>query len=240
MTELLFNEDSYLKEAEASIIAVEENFIKLDRTIFYAESGGQPGDQGEIVLKDQVLKVIDTKKGSRPNEILHIVDSPIDESLINQSVGLKINWDLRYAHMKMHSSCHILCSLVDALITGASVGSVKSRIDFDIDPSMLNKEELNEKIIEIINKDYPIIKNQITGDELKSNPQLSRGAAVSPPAVDNKVQIVQIGEGENIRDIQACSGTHCSSTNEIGALEIGKIENKGKRNRRINIRFKSK
>ena len=211
----------------------------MDRTIFYAESGGQPGDQGEIVLKDQVLKVVDTKKGSKPNEILHIVDGPIDQSLINQSAELKINWELRYAHMKMHSSCHILCSLVDALITGASVGSAKSRIDFDVDPSMLNKEELNEKIRDIISKDYPIIINQITGDELKSNPHLAKGAAVSPPVIDNKVQTVQIGEGENIIDLQCCGGTHCQSTKEIGPLEIGKIENKGKRNRRINIRFSS-
>ena len=90
MTDLLFNQDSYLKETEASIIGVEENIIQLDRTIFYAESGGQPGDQGEIVLKDQVLKVVDTKKGSKPNEILHIVDGPIDQSLINQSAELKI------------------------------------------------------------------------------------------------------------------------------------------------------
>ena len=140
--------------------------------------------------------------------------------------------------MRMHTSCHILCSLVDALITGASVGAAKSRIDFDIDPSLLNKEEMNQQIDEIIKNNYPVFTKQISGEEFNDNPHLAKGAAVSPPVIDNKVQIVQIGE-EKILDIQACGGTHVRSTGEIIGLEIGKIENKGKRNRRVNIRFKS-
>tara|TARA_B100001123_G_C15038443_1_gene918447 strand:+ start:219 stop:938 length:720 start_codon:yes stop_codon:yes gene_type:complete len=239
MTELLFNNDSYLKEAEAKIIGVKDNMIQLNQTVFYAESGGQPGDKGEIILNDRTLKVIDTKKGEKDKEILHYVEGTADESLIGQEAGLKIDWDLRYNLMKMHSSCHILVSLVPALITGASVGAVKSRIDFDVDPSTLNKEEMNERIKEIISEDHPIFISQVSGDDYENYKHLSKGAAVSPPIIDNKIQIVQIGEDDNIIDAEFCGGTHLKSTKEIGPLEIGKIENKGKRNRRINIRFKS-
>jgi misacylated tRNA(Ala) deacylase len=238
MTELLFNEDSYLDKCEAAITSVDNNIIQLDRTIFYAESGGQPGDIGEIVLNDRVLKVIDTQKGSNPKEIQHIIEGEIDQDLIGKSCELRIDWERRKDHMRMHTSCHILCSLVDALITGASVGAAKSRVDFDIDPSLLNKEEMNQQIDEIIKNNYPVFTKQISGEEFNDNPHLAKGAAVSPPVIDNKVQIVQIGE-EKILDIQACGGTHVRSTGEIIGLEIGKIENKGKRNRRVNIRFKS-
>ena len=239
MTELLFNEDSYLKEAEAKVIDVKDNIIKLNRTIFYPEGGGQPGDNGELVLKDRVLNVIDTKKGEQENDILHYVEGNIDKSIINQEVGLKIDWDRRYTLMRMHSSCHVLVSLVPALITGASVGIEKSRIDFDVDPSTLNKEEMNQRIKEIVSEDHPIFINQISGDNYEEYKHLSKGAAVSPPIINNKIQIVQIGEDNNIIDKEFCGGTHLKSTKEIGPLEIGKIENKGKRNRRINIRFTS-
>jgi len=238
MTELLFNEDSYLKNCEATITSLENNTIQLDRTIFYAESGGQPGDVGEITLNDRVLKVIDTQKGNNPKKIHHIIEGEIDQDLIGKSCELSIDWERRKDHMRMHTSCHILCSLIDALITGASVGAVKSRIDFDIDPSLLNKEEMNQQIEEIIKNNYPVFTKQISGEEFNDNPHLAKGAAVSPPVIDNKVQIVQIGD-DKILDIQACGGTHIRSTGEIIGLEIGKIENKGKRNRRVNIRFKS-
>ena len=238
MTELLFNENSYLENCEATITSLENNIIQLDRTIFYAESGGQPGDLGVITLDDRVLKVIDTQKGNNPKEIHHIIEGEIDQDLIGKSCELSIDWERRKDHMRMHTSCHILCSLVDALITGASVGAAKSRIDFDIDPSLLNKEEMNQQIDEIIKNNYPVFTKQISGEEFNDNPHLAKGAAVSPPVIDNKVQIVQIGE-DKILDIQACGGTHVRSTGEIIGLEIGKIENKGKRNRRVNIRFKS-
>ena len=238
MTELLFNEDSYLNEAEATIIGVADNIVKLNRTVFFPEGGGQPGDQGEIILKDRVLKVIDTKKG-KENEILHYVEGNIDESINNQGVGLKIDWDRRYKLMRMHSSCHVLVSLVPALITGASVGIEKSRIDFDVDPSTLNKEEMNQRIKEIVSEDHPIFINQISGDDYEEYKHLSKGEAVSPPVINNKIRIVQIGDDSNIIDREFCGGSHLKSTKEIGPLEIGKIENKGKRNRRINIRFSS-
>lgn len=237
MAELLFNGDAYLKQCEAVVTQLDHNSIQLNQTIFYAESGGQPGDQGEIIFGDQRYRVIDTQKGNSPNEIIHFVDGEIDQSLVGKECELKIDWVLRQDHMKMHTSCHILCSLIDALVTGASVGAKKSRVDFDVDPSLLDKVAMNQKIEEIINNNYPVFTKQITGDEFKDNPHLAKGASVSPPVIDNKVQIVQIGE-DKILDIQACGGTHVKSTGEIEGLEIGKIENKGKRNRRVNIRFK--
>jgi len=237
MTELLFNNDAYLTQSEAVVTNVDQNFIQLNRTIFYAESGGQPGDQGEIILGDQIYKVTDTQKGNSPNEIIHLVDGDIDQSIVGKECEIKIDWELRQSHMRMHTSCHILCSLIDALITGASVGAQKSRVDFDVDPSLLDKEAMNQQIDEIIKNNFPVFTKQISGDEFRDNLHLAKGAAVSPPIIDNKVQIVQIGD-DKILDIQACGGTHVKSTGEIEGLEIGKIENKGKRNRRVNIRFK--
>ena len=237
MTELLFNNDAYLTQSDAVVTNVDQNSIQLNRTIFYAESGGQPGDQGEIILGDQIYKVTDTQKGNSPNEIIHLVDGDIDQSIVGKECEIKIDWELRQSHMRMHTSCHILCSLIDALITGASVGAQKSRVDFDVDPSLLDKEAMNQQIDEIIKNNFPVFTKQISGDEFRDNPHLAKGAAVSPPIIDNKVQIVQIGE-DKILDIQACGGTHVKSTGEIKGLEIGKIENKGKRNRRVIIRFK--
>jgi len=237
MTELLFNNDAYLTQSEAVVTNVDQNSIQLNRTIFYAESGGQPGDQGEIILGDQIYKVTDTQKGNSPNEIIHLVEGDIDQSIVGKECEIKIDWELRQSHMRMHTSCHILCSLIDALITGASVGAQKSRVDFDVDPSLLDKEAMNQKIDEIIKNNFPVFTKQISGDEFRDNPHLAKGAAVSPPIIDNKVQIVQIGD-DKILDIQACGGTHVKSTGEIEGLEIGKIENKGKRNGRVNIRFK--
>ena len=237
MTELLFSNDAYLTQSEAVVTNVNQSSIQLNRTIFYAESGGQPGDQGEIILGDQIYKVTDTQKGNSPNEIIHLVESDIDQSIVGKECEIKIDWELRQSHMRMHTSCHILCSLIDALITGASVGAQKSRVDFDVDPSLLDKETMNQQIDEIIKNNFPVFTKQISGDEFRDNPHLAKGAAVSPPIIDNKVQIVQIGD-DKILDIQACGGTHVKSTGEIEGLEIGKIENKGKRNRRVNIRFK--
>ena len=237
MTELLFNNDAYLTQSEAVVTNVDQNSIQLNRTIFYAESRGQPGDKGEIILGDQIYKVTDTQKGNSPNDIIHLVEGDIDQSIVGKECEIKIDWELRQSHMRMHTSCHILCSLIDALITGASVGAQKSRVDFDVDPSLLDKEAMNQQIDEIIKNNFPVFTKQISGDEFRDNPHLAKGAAVSPPIIDNKVQIVQIGE-DKILDIQACGGTHVKSTGEIEGLEIGKIENKGKRNRRVNIRFK--
>tara|TARA_B100000900_G_C20385705_1_gene636430 strand:- start:3 stop:725 length:723 start_codon:yes stop_codon:yes gene_type:complete len=239
MTDLLFSGDSYLKTIDAKITKIENNAVITNRTIFYAESGGQPGDQGEIKLNDQTLKIIDTKKGSLPNEILHIVDGEFDQSIVGKDAELSIDWEKRYELMKMHTGCHILCGIIEAEITGASVGHQKSRIDFDVDPNLLNKEELNQKIESIIKDDHQIILNEISGDEFKNNPQLVKSAVLSPPVINNKVRTVQIGTADNIIDLQCCGGTHCLSTKELGAVEIGKIENKGKRNRRVNIRFKN-
>ena len=117
MTELQFNEDSYLDKCEATITSIDNNIIQLDRTIFYAESGGQPGDIGEIVLNDRELKGIDTQKGSSPKEIQHIIEGEIDQYLIGKSCELRIDWERRKDHMRLHTSCHILCSLVDAMVS---------------------------------------------------------------------------------------------------------------------------
>ena len=185
------------------------------------------------------MKIIDTKKGNLPNEILHIVDGEFDQSIVGKDAELSIDWEKRYELMKMHTGCHILCGIIEAEITGASVGHQKSRIDFDVDPNLLNKEELNQKIESIIKDDHQIILNEISGDEFKNNPQLVKSAVLSPPVINNKVRTVQIGTADNIIDLQCCGGTHCLSTKELGSVEIGKIENKGKRNRRVNIRFKN-
>ena len=112
MTELLFNNDAYLTQSEAVVTNVDQNSIQLNRTIFYAESGGQPGDQGEIILGDQIYKVTDTQKGNSPNEIIHLVDGDIDQSIVGKECEIKIDWELRQSHMRMHTSCHILLSLI--------------------------------------------------------------------------------------------------------------------------------
>ena len=225
---MLFIEDSYLKDFDATILNIDSNKIILDRTAFYAKSGGQPGDIGKITLNGKEINIIDTVYDNKQN-IIHVCENSNDLK-IDEKIKGKINWEIRYKHMRMHTALHLLCSLIPYDVTGGQISYEKSRLDFNADDK-IEKEEIENKINQLVKDDHEISYQWITLEELDNQPDLVRTMSVKPPRTNNKIRLVKIGS----IDLQPCGGTHVRRTKEIGNIKIGKIENKGKMNRRVNL-----
>ena len=226
----IFEENPYTKEVETRIkeIDIENKTIELENTIFYGKSGGQPGDEGEIISDGQKIEVINTIKTN--GSIKNILEN-INGLSKNQKIIAKVNWDKRYKYMRMHSALHVMCASIPLGVTGGQIGYEKSRLDFNDPDKEIKKEELQEKINALMEEDHKITYEYIDSKILESQPELVRTMSVKPPKIDGKLRFVKIG---NV-DFQPCGGTHVRSTKEIGKITIGKIENKGRMNRRVNI-----
>ena len=226
----IFRSDSYLSSIEATVVAVLEEGLILDKTVFYPEGGGQPGDTGRIANNIFEADVTNTIKST--DGILHLIDNKLGPISEGDNVTIDIDWERRYALMRMHTALHILCSVVDGAVTGGSVGTQKSRLDFDIPGERPDKESLTQQLMEIVDRNYPVMSSWISDQELQRNPGLIRTMSVKPPTGTGQVRMIRIGDDI---DFQPCGGTHVKSTGEIGKIKISKIENKGKQNRRINL-----
>lgn len=226
----LFEENAYIKEIKTKIksLDMENNAVELENTIFYGKSGGQPGDIGQIIIDGRKIEVKDTLKDK--NSIINILED-IDGIIIGQTVIARIDWQRRYKYMRMHSALHLMCATIPLGVTGGQIGYEKSRLDFNDPDKQINKEELEIKINNLLSKDNEITYEYIDSKILDNKPELVRTMSVKPPKIDGKLRFVKIGT----IDFQPCGGTHVKSTNEIGPIKIGKIENKGKMNRRVNI-----
>ncbi len=133
--------------------------------------------------------------------------------------------------MRMHSAMHLLCAAVACPVTGGQVGEARSRLDFDLEGRSVDKDQIAELIARWIAEDHPIRHSWVEAGELEARPELVRTMSVRPPVTSGRVRLVEI-EGV---DLQACGGTHVRSTAEIGALAVGKLENKGRQNRRLTL-----
>ena len=226
----VFEENPYTKEIETRIkeINIENKTVELENTIFYGKSGGQPGDIGKIIVGDQEIEVSDTIKAD--GSIKNILEN-LNGLSKNQNIIARINWDKRYKYMRMHSALHLMCASISLGVTGGQIGYDKSRLDFNDPNKEIKKEELQEKIDTLMKDDHEITYKYIDSQILESQPELVRTMSVKPPNIDGKLRFVKIG---NV-DFQPCGGTHVKSTREIGKITIGKIENKGRMNRRVNI-----
>ena len=226
----LFEENAYIKEIKTKIksLDMENNAVELENTVFYGKSGGQPGDIGQIIIDGRKIEVKDTLKDK--NSIINILED-IDGIIIGQTVIARIDWRRRYKYMRMHSALHLMCATIPLGVTGGQIGYEKSRLDFNDPNKQINKEELEIKINNLLSKDNEITYEYIDSKILDNKPELVRTMSVKPPKIDGKLRFVKIGT----IDFQPCGGTHVKSTNEIGPIKIGKIENKGKMNRRVNI-----
>lgn len=233
MTKELFRDDSYLKECTATVSAVQDNAIILDQTVFYPTGGGQPGDSGTFTLSDgRTITIANTVKGRDTGAHLHLVEEGTPLPDVGETLTAQIDWDRRYILMRMHTALHIMCSKVDGAVTGGSIGLEKSRLDFDL-PEVPDKDELANAINAEITANKPVEVSAISDSELEANPDLIRTMSVKPPMGQGQVRTIRIAEV----DYQPCGGTHVKSTGEIGPIRIGKIEKKGKLNRRINLHF---
>lgn len=232
MTEEIFRDDAYARSCEATVTAVDDRGIQLDRTVFYATGGGQPGDSGLLRTSDGgTVAIVETRRDRETGDHLHVPADGAPRPAVGARVVAEIDWARRHRLMRMHTSMHLLCSIIPEGVTGGSVGEAKSRLDFDLPDPNLDKEAIEAALNRMVAEDHPVATRWITDEELAAQPDLVRTMSVKPPTGSGRVRLVSI-EGV---DLQPCGGTHVARTGEIGTVRIGKIENKGKHNRRINI-----
>src|SRR6185437_12940534 len=199
---------------------------------FYARGGGQPGDTGTLRWSDGEMRVADTIKGEG-EAILHVPAPDAALPPAGAVVDAAIDWDRRHRLMRMHTTLHLLCSLIKgAAVTGGSVGADKSRLDFDL-PNPPPKEEIETALNALIAADHPVRIEWVDESVLDTDPGLVRTMSVQPPRGAGRLRLMRIGDGDSQVDLQPCGGTHVARTGEIGAVKIQKIENKGRQNRRI-------
>ena len=236
MTELLFRDDGYLRSCTARVIAVDERGIRLDRTVFYPTGGGQPGDCGTFRLADgSAVAIADTVKGDGADEVIHVPAPGAALPAAGAEVTVEIDWARRHRLMRMHTCLHLLCAVVPGAVTGGAVGDGRGRLDFDVPGAALDKEAITAALNKLIAEGHAVAPRWIDDAELEARPELVRTMSVKPPMGSGKVRLLEI-DGV---DLQPCGGTHVRNTAEIGRVEITKIENKGRQNRRINLAFAS-
>jgi misacylated tRNA(Ala) deacylase len=231
-TELLYRTDAYATEAEARLVSAAPEGVVLDRTLFYARAGGQPGDAGTLRWDGGEMAVMEALKGEN-GAVLHLPAEGAALPPVGATVRMALDWPRRHRLMRMHTSLHLLCSLIPgAGVTGGQIGADRSRLDFDL-PEPPTKEALTEGLRALVAANHPVSESWVDEAELDSNPGLVRTLSVKPPRGAGVVRLVRIGEGETPVDLQPCGGTHVRATGEIGTVTVTKLENKGKQNRRV-------
>ena len=226
MADLLFREDPYLKACEATVVAVHENAVELDRTVFYPMGGGQAGDTGRIGDR----RVVDTRKGATPESVLHLLE-PGAAPAVGAKVDLALDWERRHRLMRLHTALHLLCAAVKAPVTGGRIADDKAHLDFDIEMEKLVKDEIEARLNELVRSNTQTKPVWITDRELDSRPELVRTMSVAPPRGEGRVRLFEIPG----IDLQACGGTHVANTGEIGELRVVKIRSEGKKNKRVTL-----
>src|ERR1051326_9135920 len=232
-TECLFREDAYLDHCTARVVEIGERGIVLDPTVFYAAPGGQPGDRGALTRADGSAIPISGALYTDPAKsvIAHAPASAGAPRAVGDAFSAKIDWELRYARMRMHTALHLLSAALPYPVTGGSVGEEESRLDFDIPEAGLDKDEISRKLAEMIAADAAVTTRWISDAELSANPGLIKTMSVKPPMGSGRVRLVEIAG----YDLQPCGGTHVRRTSEIGAVRVTGIEKKGRQNRRVRI-----
>ncbi len=233
--ELICRRDAYATSTEATVLAVDERGITLDRTVFYATGGGQPGDTGVLRHGGAEVRLTEAVKGDGPDTVIHVPEPGAELPAVGSTVEVEIDWDRRFAHMRMHTCLHLLCAVVPGAVTGGQIGADRSRLDFNVPSASLDKDELTAALNRLIEGDHPVTYRWIDDAELEANPDLVRTMSVKPPTGSGQVRLVEI-DGV---DLQPCGGTHVARTGEIGRVEVVKIENKGKQNRRVVVALAS-
>ncbi len=229
--ELIFRDDSYLRECSATVLSADPGGVRLDRTVFYPMGGGQPGDAGRLLWDGGETTIADTHKGERHDDVTHLPAEGAALPAVGAEVRAVLDWERRHRLMRMHTALHLLCSLVPGDVTGGQIGDGKSRLDFNIAGDQIDKEALQASLNAIVAADHAVRTRWISEEELAQTPELVRTVSVKPPNGAGRVRMVEIAGV----DLQPCGGTHVRSTAEIGGLRIGKVENKGRQNRRINV-----
>jgi misacylated tRNA(Ala) deacylase len=232
MADLLFRDDAYLKTATAEVVARHENGLELNRTIFYPLGGGQPGDVGALIRTNgDRIPIADTRKGGAADSVLHIPSGNTLAPEVGETVTLELDWERRYALMRLHTALHVMSCVVIAPVTGGNISPDKARLDFDIDMSLLDAAKIERETNAIIARGIETQTIWITDEELDARPDLVKTMSVQPPRGTGRVRLLSIPGV----DLQPCGGTHVRNIGEIGAIRVLKIRSEGKRNKRVEI-----
>lgn len=227
--EELFRNDAYLRRCEATVTRIEDGVFYVDQTVFYPLGGGQPGDTGTVSWDGGSARVADTRYGE-DRDIAHWVDAGTALPETGSAVTLEIDWDRRYRHMRMHTAMHLLGSILRYDVTGGNISFEKSRLDFNMEDAV-DKDAVGAALSELVAADHAVSCRWISEEELDANPELVRTMSVQPPRGKGSIRLLEVQDV----DLQPCGGTHVRSTREVGAVRIGKVEKKGRQNRRVNI-----
>lgn len=232
-TDLLYLTDAYLRRATGRVTAhTPEGGIVLDASVFYPTSGGQPGDSGHISWDGGQMPIASAVKVDGGGVAL-VPGGAHGLPPVGTDITQEIDWDRRYAHMRVHTALHLLSVVVPLPVTGGSISVGKGRLDFDMPDAQIDKDDLAAQLNDIAARDLPVTEDWITDAELEAQPELVKTMSVAPPRGAGRVRLVRIGSGPHQVDLQPCGGTHVTTTREIGAMRIGKTEKKGRQNRRI-------
>jgi misacylated tRNA(Ala) deacylase len=233
MTELLFRTAPYQKSAEAVVVGLTpEGGLILDRTLFYPNGGGQPGDTGHLEWEGGRIAIANTVKAAEGGVAL-IPDEPGTLPPVGAQVVQTLDWDRRHRHMRVHTALHLLSVVIPLPVTGGQIGAERGRLDFDMPEPPTDIAALDAALNALIGRDLAVTEDWITDAELLANPGLVKTMSVMPPMGQGRVRLVRIGAGDDQIDLQPCGGTHVARTGEIGRVAIGKIEKKGRQNRRV-------
>lgn len=233
MTRPLFREDAYLRDAPGTVIRItDEGGIVLDQSIFYPTAGGQPGDSGTLKWDGREIAIATTIKGEG-EEVILVPAEPAPLPPEGAVVMQHLDWYRRHRHMRVHTALHLLSVVIPLPVSGGAIAADYGRLDFDMSEAPEDKAALEDTLNKLIACDFAVSEEWITEDELDANPGLVKTMKVAPPRGMGRVRLVRIGQGEDTADLQPCGGTHVRFTGEIGRVTLGKIEKKGKQNRRV-------
>lgn len=232
---MLFRDDTYLRTGPGRVERVTaDGGIVLDQTIFYPTGGGQPGDSGTLSWDGKSIMVATTIKGEN-DEIILVPAEGNEVPPAGATVEQSLDWDRRHRHMRVHTALHLLSVAIPRPVTGGSISAARGRLDFDMPDAPQDKEAIDAALAELVESDAPVAEEWITEAELDANPGLVKTLSVQPPRGAGHIRLVRIGTGSATVDLQPCGGTHVARTSEIGAIRLGKIEKKGRQNRRVYV-----
>ena len=231
MTDVLYR-DAYLREATGRVDSVNERGgIVLDASVFYPTGGGQPGDYGLLRWEGGQARIATTvKDAGRP---VLVPEEGATLPALGTEVRQVLDWDRRYAHMRVHTALHLLSVVIPLPVTGGSISAGRGRLDFDMPEPPDDREALADELNTIVARNLEVGEVWITEQDLDASPGLVKTMSVQPPRGTGRIRLVRIGIGDGQVDLQPCGGTHVAMTGEIGQIRLGKIEKKGARNRRV-------
>jgi misacylated tRNA(Ala) deacylase len=234
MTELLFRTDPYLSAADCRIVGhTSEGALIVDRTVFYATGGGQPGDSGMLDWSGGRMPIATTIKVE--GGVALVPAEPVAMPPVGAPARMVLDWSRRYRHMRVHTALHLLSVVIPLPVTGGQISADRGRLDFDMPDPPGDPAALEGQLMALIERDLAVTEDWITDAELEANPALVKTLSVRPPMGQGRVRLIRIGQGADQIDLQPCGGTHVARTGEIGQVRIGRIESKGRQNRRVSI-----